>query len=97
MSVQVGADRPQLVALTTLDLRTPLAPYLSLRALSSYSGLSVRTLRDRLTDPRRPLPHYRLPGKLLVKRDEFDAWMARYRRVGRPEIEPKRPLPESGP
>jgi excisionase family DNA binding protein len=60
----------------------PLDPFLSLKALAAYSGLSVRKLRDCLDDPRHPLPHYRVGGKILVRRSEFDAWIATYRRVG---------------
>jgi len=55
--------------------------YLPLKALAAYSGLSVRTLRDRLTDAAHPLPHYRIGGKVLVRRSEFDAWAARFRVV----------------
>jgi len=65
----------------------PLDPYLSLKALSRYSGLSVRTLRGHLTDPVHPLPHYRITGKLLVRRSEFDQWIARYRCCGRPDLD----------
>jgi hypothetical protein len=50
--------------------------YLDLKRLAIYSSCSVRWLRDRLLDPALPLPHYRVGGKLLVKRDEFDQWMA---------------------
>jgi excisionase family DNA binding protein len=57
-------------------------PYLSLKALSTYAGLSVRTLRDYLADPIRPLPCYRPGGKILVRKSEFDGWMARHRSVG---------------
>ena len=53
--------------------------YLSLRALSLYSNLSVRTLRGYLSHPTRPLPHYRVGGKILVRRSEFDTWMSRFR------------------
>ena len=52
------------------------AGYLSLRALSAYSNLSVRTLRGYLSHPARPLPHYRVGGKVLVKRSEFDGWVS---------------------
>ena len=45
-----------------------LDPYLSLKALSCYSGLSVRTFRGYLTDPVHPLPHYRNNRKLLIRR-----------------------------
>jgi hypothetical protein len=70
-------------------------PWLSLEALSQYSGLSVRSLRGYLSDPHRPLPHYRMrephviatasgerrtvSGKILVRRSEFDRWMEGYR------------------
>jgi hypothetical protein len=53
--------------------------YLPLRALATYSGLSVRTLRNYLTDLARPLPHYRIGGRVLVKRSEFDTWAGRFR------------------
>jgi len=66
---------------------TPLDPFLALRALAAYSGLSVRKLRDYLEDPAHPLPCYRLPGKILVRRSEFDAWLARYRQVGRVDVD----------
>jgi hypothetical protein len=64
----------------------PLDPYLSLRALTSYSGLSIRRLRELLDDPGHPLPCFRIGGKILVRRSEYDAWAARYRQVGRDEV-----------
>jgi hypothetical protein len=42
----------------------------------------VRKLRDCLNDPKHPLPHYHVGGKILVRRSAFDAWMDMYRRVG---------------
>jgi len=67
---------------------SPLDPFLTLRALAAYAGMSPRWLRAQLTDGRHPLPCYRLPGgKILVRRSEFDAWMTVYRQVGNPEVE----------
>jgi excisionase family DNA binding protein len=66
---------------------TPLDPFLDLRALSSYSSLSVRKLRDLLEDPGRPLPAYRVGGKILVRRSQFDAWMETYRHRGRADVD----------
>ncbi len=63
-------------------LATELDPWLPLRALAGYSGLSVRTLRDYINDPIRALPSYRVGGKVLVRRSEFDAWMRQHRHVG---------------
>jgi hypothetical protein len=63
-------------------LSTELDPWLPLRALAGYSGLSVRTLRDYINAPLRALPCYRIGGKVLVRRGEFDAWMNQYRQVG---------------
>ena len=60
--------------------------YLSVRALAAYSGLSVRTLRSYLIHAADPLPHYRVGGKILVRRSEFDAW-ARHFRVARPSVD----------
>jgi hypothetical protein len=68
-------------------ITVPLDPYLSLRALNGYSGLSVRKLREYLTHPSNPLPCYRPGGKVLVRRSEFDAWVAIFRQRGRADIE----------
>ena len=70
----------QVVFSSTLD------PFLSLRALANYSCVSVRKLRELLEDSAHPLPHYRLGGKILVRRSEFDAWMAAYRKVGQADV-----------
>jgi hypothetical protein len=51
------------------------AGFLDLQALAAYSSCSVRWLRDRLVDLNRPLPHYRIEGKILVKRADFDQWL----------------------
>lgn len=68
-------------------ISTPLDPFLSLRALATYSGLSVRTLRGYLTDPAHPLPHYRIGGKIVVRRSEYDAWVSCYHRKGDRDID----------
>ena len=66
---------------------TPMDPFLGLRALADYSGLSIRTLRQYLAlAPDEALPCYRLPGRILVRRSEFDDWIGRYRARGRPTL-----------
>lgn len=63
---------------------SPFQPgYFDLQALAAYASCSVRWLRDRLVDPSHPLPSFRIAGKLLVKREDFDTWIRAYR-VGRP-------------
>ncbi len=70
-------------AVDNITVRTDLDPYLSLKALSAYAGLSIRTLRMALTDPVHPLPHFRPGGgKVLVRRSDFDQWMSKFRREG---------------
>lgn len=68
-------------------LSVQLDPFLSLRALAAYSDLSVRKLRDLLDDPANPLPCYQVGGKILVRRSEFDAWIAMYRHRGRRAVD----------
>jgi Helix-turn-helix domain len=53
--------------------------YLSLKSLATYASLSVKTLRTYLTDPKNPLPHFKMTGKILVKRTDFDAWIECFR------------------
>lgn len=62
-------------------------PYLPLRALSSYSGMSVRKLRAMLRHPTHPLPHYRVNGKIIVRQSDFDGWIATYRRRGLADVD----------
>ena len=50
--------------------------YFDLKGLSAYSCVSVGSLRDYL---KTGLPHYRLKGKILIKRSEFDQWVEQYR------------------
>ena len=66
---------------------TVLDPFLSLKALAGYAGLSVRKLRQHLEDPAHPLPYYRIGGKIVVRRSEYDGWAARYRQVGRADVD----------
>lgn len=61
--------------------------YLPLRTLSSYSGLSIRTLRGYLSHPAHPLPCYRIGGKLLVRRSEYDSWALRFRSNVAPAVD----------
>jgi hypothetical protein len=83
---QVGGERPRLAVLDQIELSTPLDPYLALRALAIYCGCSVKWLRQRLADPTHPLPCYRVAGKILVRRSEFDAWIERFRQIGDREL-----------
>ncbi len=78
-----GVLAERVVVSTTLD------PFLGLKALAAYAGVSVRQLREYLVNPPLPraagaplpppLPHYRLGGRIVVRRSEFDRWMAAYR------------------
>ena len=66
---------------------TALDPYLTLKVLSGYSGISARQLRIFLDLPGdRALPCYRVgPRILLVRRSDFDA-LDRRLRVPRPTL-----------
>jgi hypothetical protein len=70
-----------------VEARIILDPYLSLTGLAGYSGLSVRKLRTHLAHVAHPLPCYRVGGKILVRRSEFDAWIATYRQRGRVDVD----------
>ncbi len=53
--------------------------YLDLRALNAYSSISIPTLREHLKDPCTPLPHFKVKGKILIRKSEFDGWMNGFR------------------
>jgi len=68
--------------------KTPAEPaeYLSLAELASYSGISGRKLRALKEDPLHPLACFKIGGKFYFRRSDFDAWAAKYRRVGNPNV-----------
>lgn len=81
--------RPRLMLVERVTATTLHDPYLALPALSIYAGVSIRQLREYLVNPPLPrdvdaplpppLPHYRLGGRIVVRRSEFDRWMGAYR------------------
>jgi hypothetical protein len=60
---------------------SPQPEYLDVKALAAYSSLSARTLRKIFSQPDGPA-FYRLPGpgKILVKRADFDNWFSQFKR-----------------
>jgi hypothetical protein len=62
-----------------IALSRALDPYLTLKALAGYAGMSVRKLRDLIGEPFYPVPHYRVGGKILVRVSEFDVWIKQHR------------------
>jgi excisionase family DNA binding protein len=55
-----------------------------LRGLSAYCSLGVPTLRDHIRSG--DLPCFKVKGKILVRRSEFDAWLERHRVNSQHEI-----------
>jgi hypothetical protein len=51
--------------------------YFDLRGLSAYSALGVGTLRDHIRSE--GLPSFRVKGKILIRKSEFDSWLESYR------------------
>lgn len=49
--------------------------YFDLRGLSKFSCLGVTKLRECISQG---MPHYRVKGKIIVKRSEFEQWMWRF-------------------
>jgi predicted ATPase len=60
--------------------------YIRVRDLCEQVGdtASVKPLRSYLQHPEHPLPHYRLPGKILVDIDRFRGWLERFKALSRP-------------
>ena len=58
--------------------------YFDLPGLSEYSSLAVSTLRKYIK--RRGLPHFKVDGKVCVKRSEFDVWIQRFRQRGSVDV-----------
>lgn len=68
--------------MSNLPLQRVVSPgYLDLRALAVYSSSSVRWLRDRINDTTAPLPYHRVGGKILIRKEDFDDWISRFRTI----------------
>ena len=63
--VAVGSDRNR-------------SEWMSLRKLREYADVSERTVRSWIHSAVDPLPAVRVSGKILVRRSEFDAWLAKH-------------------
>jgi excisionase family DNA binding protein len=56
-----------------------------LKGLNGYCpALKVPTLRDYIRSGE--LPHYKLKGKILVRKSEFDQWLEGYRMTSKQDI-----------
>lgn len=53
--------------------------YMSLASTSVYSGMSMRMLHRHIHSSIKPLPAFKIGGKWLIKRSEFDRWAEQYR------------------
>jgi hypothetical protein len=70
-----------------VNLHGPADEYLTLAQLEAYSKISGRQLRNYLAlPPGQALPCYRPGRKVLVRRSEFDVWLARFRQRGKPVL-----------
>lgn len=55
------------------------AEWLGLKQLTQYANISERTVRAWIHSPVDSLPAVRVRGKILVRRSEFDLWLANHR------------------
>ena len=51
--------------------------YFDLEGLSAYSALKVPTLREYIKEKK--LPAFKVKGKLLIRKSEFDSWLDNFR------------------
>lgn len=55
--------------------------YFPLKRLAAYAGICERQLRTYTTHPVHPLPVYRIGGRVLVRKSDYDAWALQFRQV----------------
>jgi excisionase family DNA binding protein len=51
--------------------------YFDLEGLSTYSALKVPTLREYIK--KKKLPCFKIKGKILIRKSEFDSWLEKFR------------------
>jgi len=59
--------------------------YFDLRGLSAYSTMGVSTLREYIKEGK--LPAYKVKGKVLIRKSEFERWIERHRMNQKKDIE----------
>ena len=59
--------------------------YFDLRGLSAYSTLGVSTLREYIKGGK--LPAYKVKGKVLIRKNEFERWIEGHRMNQKKDIE----------
>lgn len=74
-------------AVDSVHVDLKLDPFLTLKALAQYVGLSPRSLRAHVHAVVAPLPAYRIGARLVFRVSEVDRWMAA-RRV-QPDVDVK--------
>ena len=52
---------------------------MDIKALSRYSGISIRKLKDLIRHPEHPLPAYKVGGSIKIKKSEFETWISKFR------------------
>lgn len=83
-------DRPvsMLAERASLEVhQLPQDRYFDVRLAAQYTGLSIRTLRSWMAHAERPLPHFRVGGKILLRRSEIDAWLEGARSTNHQDLE----------
>ena len=65
---------PDTIVETAISLKDQ---YFDLRGLEVYSSIKVPTLRDHIRSG--DLPCFKVKGKILIRKSEFDTWIEGYR------------------
>ena len=73
---------PDDIVETVLSLKDQ---YFDLRGLNAYSSLGISTIRDHIN--KGALPCFKVGGKILVRRSEFDKWIDNFRVRKNQELE----------
>jgi len=64
------------------ELKALISPsdcYMGIKALSKYSNLSERKLRELIHHPLYPMPSYKIDGSIRVRKSEFDIWLKKFK------------------
>jgi len=84
---EYGSQALRGIIVTDVEVSTPLDPFMTIKAAAAYCALSKRRIERAVnTTPDKALVHYRLGKRIVIRRSDLDAWMARYRHVCRPSL-----------
>ena len=79
LSLDIRADKKNHGRRLFVSISNETDVYVNVETLAEWSSLSVRNIREHLSDPVNPIPYYKVGGRILISWPEFKSWMESFK------------------